>query len=144
MRRRTARCCEGGRLTEGISPEEAAARRWRLKVIIAVGVALVLLIRGFLFYVDRRADQAQEDLRARLAAVRADIDHAEVLDDWYGFLADPDDPGALGSLPTANRIAVRAEGETVIAVYKAGFAGEDRCYDLVVAPDETTIRSRGC
>ena len=131
-------------MTEEISPEEAAARRWRLKVIIAVGVALVLLVRGFLFYVDRRADQAQEDLRSRLDAVRVDIEHAEVLEDWYRFLADPEDPGALGSLPAADRIAVRAEGETVIGVYKAGFAGEDRCYDLIVTPDETTIHQRDC
>jgi len=67
-----------------------------------------------------------------------------VLAAWYEFLTNPEAPRLLDELPAGDRIAVRAEGETVIAVYKAGFAGQDRCFDLLVGADDTRINERSC
>ena len=63
---------------------------------------------------------------------------------WYDFLAAPDNPGNVGDLPQDDRIAVRADGDTVIAVYKAGYAGQDRCFDLKVGAKGTDVEERDC
>jgi hypothetical protein len=48
---------------------------------IIVGIALVIAVgsRGFRFYADRRAEDAQSDPRGRLAAAAPELDHEEVL-----------------------------------------------------------------
>lgn len=132
-------------VAEALSDEERAGRKRRLRIIIGVAVALVAVGGIFTFYVDRRADEAQTDLRRRLEAASATVDHEEVLDAWYQFLTNPDAPDRLDEvLPTENRIALRAEGETVVAVYKAGFASQDRCFDFFVGADRTEIDERSC
>ena len=47
-------------------------------------------------------------------------------------------------LPAEGRTAVRAEGDTVVAVYKAGFAGQNRCFDLTIGRTDTRIDERSC
>jgi hypothetical protein len=130
-----------------LSDEERAGRQRRLHIIIGVAMALFVASAGLGFYVDRRADAAQADLRHRLEEAAATIEHQAVLDAWYlnlgaVWVGTPDDLDEL--LPADDRIVMRAEGETVVAVYKAGFAGQDRCFDLLVGPDGTTIDERSC
>lgn len=124
---------------------ERAARKRRLRIIIAVAVSIIVLGNGFGLYVDRRADAAQANLRRTLVAAAPGLDHEEVLAAWYEFLTDLETPVLLDELlSTENQIAVRAEGDTVIAVYKAGFGGQDLCFDLLVGADETKINERSC
>jgi hypothetical protein len=130
-----------------LSDEERAGRQRRLRIIIGVALALFVVSAGLGFSVDRRADAAQTDLRHRLEEAAATIDYPAVLDAWHQYLGavwagTPHDLDEL--LPAEDRIAVRAEGETVVAVYDAGFAGQDRCFDLLVGPDGTSIDERSC
>lgn len=126
-----------------VGPEERAARRRRLTIIVGIALVIAVGSRGFRFYADRRAEDAQSDPRGRLAAA-PELDHEEVLAGWYDFLAAPDNPGNVGGLPQDDRIAVRADGDTVIAVYKAGYAGQDRCFDLKVGAKGTDVEERDC
>lgn len=127
-----------------LSEEERAARQRRLRIIAVVAVAFVAVGVAFGFYVDHRASEEQSDLRRRLAQAARNLDHEELLADWYDFRANPRAIDALDQFPTEDRIAVRGEGETVIAIYKAGFAGRDRCFDLRVAADGTEVDERSC
>jgi hypothetical protein len=115
-----------------------------MAIIVAVALVIAIGSRGFDFYVDRRADDAQSDLRGRLEAAAPTLDHEMVLADWYEFLVTPDGPVNIGDLPEDGLIAVRADGDTVIAVYKAGFAGQDRCFDLKVGAESTDVEERDC
>lgn len=126
------------------SDEERAGRRHRLRIILGVAVALVVAWGSFGFYVDRRADDAQADLRRRLEQASTTVEHDAVLA-WYRSLGDPNAPLLPDDLlPAGDLVALRAEGETVVAVYKAGFAGQDRCFDFRVGPDGTDVEERSC
>ncbi|MFN3217861.1 MAG: hypothetical protein ACE367_15305 [Acidimicrobiales bacterium] len=130
-----------------LSDEEREGRQRRLHIIIGVAMALLVASTGLGFFVDRRADAAQADLRDRLEEAVATVEHEVVLDAWYRYreavwAGTPHDLDEL--VPAEDRIAMRAEGETVVALYKAGFAGQDRCFDFLVGPDGTEIDERSC
>ena len=132
-------------MAESLSDEEREGRKRRLRIIIGVAVALGVVWLTFGYNADRRAHEAQSDLRQRLEEASATVDQQAVLDAWYQFLTNPDGPDRLDQvLPAEDRIGMRAEGEAVVAVYEAGFAGQDRCFDFLVGPEKTEVSERSC
>lgn len=127
-----------------VSPEEAAERRRRLRVIAAVAVALVLAVGALRWGADRAATSAAERLRATLDATATGVRPADVV-----AAGAPDaPPGPAARLLDRPELVLvdRPDATSVRLVYRpqgwqAGLS--PRCVVLTLTPTDHTLSVRG-
>ena len=119
----------------GLSEEEAAGRRRRMRIILVVAFALVVPRSAFGWYADRRADDRAAVLATRL---RASVDE---IDDLEAFVLDEQVSWGVGELDGPLRALAGEEGELagagidqgeLRARFRTGWGGTDRCVRLLI------------